>query len=160
MATAGATFAALNNYAVPFLGMVLGWAALGEPIAAASWAGFALALVGVVLTGTAEEWGRGATRQSGSTLHCPLPGRIVRFSSIDRGNASAGTLSVKLHACDNRICDTVISNKGFLANEQSLSLEERSRDSDSRSEKGGCHRLRNNKFASSRHDRERRNGAK
>ena len=53
VATAGATFAALNNYAVPFIGMLLGWAALGEPIAGVAWIGFALVLVGVLLTGSA-----------------------------------------------------------------------------------------------------------
>jgi drug/metabolite transporter (DMT)-like permease len=50
---AGATFAALNNYIVPFIGMALGWAILGEPIAPTAWLGFALVIGGVVLMGSA-----------------------------------------------------------------------------------------------------------
>jgi drug/metabolite transporter (DMT)-like permease len=51
--TAGATFAALNNYVVPFLGMIAGAALLGDPIAPSAWVGFALVIAGVALTGAA-----------------------------------------------------------------------------------------------------------
>ena len=51
--TAGATFAALNNYVVPCLGLIAGSAALGEPIRPAAWVGLAGVLAGVALTGAA-----------------------------------------------------------------------------------------------------------
>jgi drug/metabolite transporter (DMT)-like permease len=47
----GPTFASLNNYLVPLVGVVGGAAALGEPIALSAWAGLALVLCGVALTG-------------------------------------------------------------------------------------------------------------
>jgi drug/metabolite transporter (DMT)-like permease len=49
----GATFASLNNYVVPFVGLLLGALVLGEPIAVSAWAGLALVIAGVVLTGRA-----------------------------------------------------------------------------------------------------------
>ena len=51
---AGATFAALNNYIVPFIGLFLGAALLSEPVALASWLGLAFVIAGVVLTGGAS----------------------------------------------------------------------------------------------------------
>jgi drug/metabolite transporter (DMT)-like permease len=53
IATAGATFAALNNYIVPCLGLLAGAWALGEPIGPSAWVGLACVLGGVVLTGSA-----------------------------------------------------------------------------------------------------------
>ncbi len=53
---AGATFASLNNYVVPFVGLVVGALTLGEPVGVSSWIGFALVMTGVALTGHA---GRG-----------------------------------------------------------------------------------------------------
>jgi drug/metabolite transporter (DMT)-like permease len=47
----GATFASLNNYIVPLIGVIAGAVALAEPIAPSAWAGLALVLVGVALTG-------------------------------------------------------------------------------------------------------------
>jgi drug/metabolite transporter (DMT)-like permease len=47
----GPTFASLNNYLVPLVGVVGGAAALAEPIALSAWAGLALVLCGVALTG-------------------------------------------------------------------------------------------------------------
>jgi drug/metabolite transporter (DMT)-like permease len=47
----GPTFASLNNFVVPLVGVVGGAAALAEPIAPAAWAGLALVLAGVALTG-------------------------------------------------------------------------------------------------------------
>jgi drug/metabolite transporter (DMT)-like permease len=44
----GATFASLNNYIVPLIGVIAGAVALAEPIA---WAGLALVLCGVAFTG-------------------------------------------------------------------------------------------------------------
>ena len=49
----GATFAALNNYVVPFIGLVLGSAILGERVAPSSWVGLSLVVGGVVVTGAA-----------------------------------------------------------------------------------------------------------
>jgi len=80
VATAGATFAALNNYAVPFLGIVLGWAALGEPVAAIAWIGFALVLASVGLTGSAA-----------------IGPKRVR-ALLERGRASAGSQRPALSA--------------------------------------------------------------
>ena len=51
IASAGPTFAGLNNYIVPVIGTLLGALALGEGVAASAWAGLALALVGVAFTG-------------------------------------------------------------------------------------------------------------
>jgi drug/metabolite transporter (DMT)-like permease len=53
IASAGATFAALNNYMVPCLGLLAGAWTLGEPIGASSWIGLACVLCGVVVTGSA-----------------------------------------------------------------------------------------------------------
>jgi drug/metabolite transporter (DMT)-like permease len=47
----GPTFASLNNYIVPLIGVIGGAVALAEPIAASAWAGLALVLCGVALTG-------------------------------------------------------------------------------------------------------------
>ena len=47
----GPTFASLNNYIVPLIGVVGGAVALAEPVAPSAWAGLALVLVGVALTG-------------------------------------------------------------------------------------------------------------
>jgi drug/metabolite transporter (DMT)-like permease len=47
----GPTFASLNNYVVPLIGVVGGAVALAEPIAPSAWAGLALVLCGVALTG-------------------------------------------------------------------------------------------------------------
>jgi drug/metabolite transporter (DMT)-like permease len=47
----GPTFASLNNYIVPLFGVIGGAAALAEPIAPSAWAGLALVLCGVALTG-------------------------------------------------------------------------------------------------------------
>jgi drug/metabolite transporter (DMT)-like permease len=47
----GPTFASLNNYIVPLIGFIGGAAALAEPIAPSAWAGLALVLCGVALTG-------------------------------------------------------------------------------------------------------------
>ena len=47
----GPTFASLNNYIVPLIGVVGGAVALAEPIASSAWAGLALVLGGVALTG-------------------------------------------------------------------------------------------------------------
>ena len=55
----GATFAALNNYVVPFVGLLLGALVFGEPIAASAWVGLALVIVGVALTGRAARGGSG-----------------------------------------------------------------------------------------------------
>jgi drug/metabolite transporter (DMT)-like permease len=47
----GPTFASLNNYIVPLIGVMGGAVALAEPIAPSAWAGLALVLCGVALTG-------------------------------------------------------------------------------------------------------------
>jgi drug/metabolite transporter (DMT)-like permease len=47
----GATFATLNNYIVPFVGLILGALVLHEKIALTAWAGLALVIAGVALTG-------------------------------------------------------------------------------------------------------------
>ena len=48
----GATFATLNNYAVPFVGLTLGALFLNEPIAPTAWIGLALVIAGIALTGS------------------------------------------------------------------------------------------------------------
>jgi drug/metabolite transporter (DMT)-like permease len=47
----GPTFATLNNYIAPAIGVIGGALALSEPIAQSAWAGLALVLAGVALTG-------------------------------------------------------------------------------------------------------------
>jgi drug/metabolite transporter (DMT)-like permease len=47
----GATFATLNNYVVPFVGLILGAVFLGEPIPPTAWMGLALVISGIALTG-------------------------------------------------------------------------------------------------------------
>ena len=61
---AGPTFASLNNYVVPLIGIVGGAVALAEPIAPSAWAGLALVLAGVALTGRSL---RTSQRLSGSS---------------------------------------------------------------------------------------------
>ncbi|RBP04186.1 EamA-like transporter family protein [Roseiarcus fermentans] len=60
IASEGPTFASLNNDVVPVVGVVGGAAALGESVAPTAWAGLALVLSGVVLTGRATRSGEGA----------------------------------------------------------------------------------------------------
>lgn len=62
--TAGATFAALNNYIVPCIGVIAGALALGEPVRPAAWAGLACVLVSVGVTGSAA----GAARRIATPL--------------------------------------------------------------------------------------------
>jgi drug/metabolite transporter (DMT)-like permease len=67
--TAGATFAALNNYIVPCIGVIAGALALGEPVRPAAWIGLACVLVSVALTGSAA----GAARKiAGSPVSPPI----------------------------------------------------------------------------------------
>jgi drug/metabolite transporter (DMT)-like permease len=56
--TAGATFAALNNYVVPCIGVIAGALALGEPVRPAAWLGLACVLISVALTGSAANAAR------------------------------------------------------------------------------------------------------
>jgi drug/metabolite transporter (DMT)-like permease len=49
--SAGPTFASLNNYVVPIIGVRGGALALGEPVGWVAWAGLALVLTSVALTG-------------------------------------------------------------------------------------------------------------
>jgi drug/metabolite transporter (DMT)-like permease len=49
--SAGPTFASLNNYVVPIIGLMGGALALGEPVGFLAWAGLALVLISVALTG-------------------------------------------------------------------------------------------------------------
>jgi drug/metabolite transporter (DMT)-like permease len=58
IASAGATFAALNNYIVPVLGLMMGALALGEPVGASAWLGLACVLGGVAVTGSAAKASR------------------------------------------------------------------------------------------------------
>ncbi|NVN12265.1 EamA family transporter [Nguyenibacter vanlangensis] len=46
---AGATFAALNNYLVPPLGLFFGWFLLGEDVKSTIWIGLILIISGVIL---------------------------------------------------------------------------------------------------------------
>ena len=47
----GPTFASLNNYIVPLIGVIAGSVALAEPVTSSAWVGLALVLCGVALTG-------------------------------------------------------------------------------------------------------------
>ena len=58
ISVAGATFAALNNYIVPCLGLLAGAWTFGDPVGPSSWLGLACVLGGVVLTGTAAKTAR------------------------------------------------------------------------------------------------------
>jgi drug/metabolite transporter (DMT)-like permease len=49
--SAGPTFASLNNYVVPLIGVVAGALALGEPVGFAAWGGLVLVLASVAITG-------------------------------------------------------------------------------------------------------------
>jgi drug/metabolite transporter (DMT)-like permease len=65
----GATFAALNNYVVPFAGLALGAVFLGERVETRALVGLAMVVAGVALTGRAgyvfaRRGGSGATRTS------------------------------------------------------------------------------------------------
>jgi drug/metabolite transporter (DMT)-like permease len=58
----GPTFASLNNYIVPLIGVVGGAVALAEPIAPSAWVGLALVLCGVAVTGRSLRPARGAPK--------------------------------------------------------------------------------------------------
>ena len=51
--TAGATFAALNNYVTPLIGLLLGAIVLSEPVSFSSCIGLALVIASIVVTGAA-----------------------------------------------------------------------------------------------------------
>ncbi len=68
----GPTFASLNNYIVPLIGVIGGAVALAEPIVPSAWAGLALVLGGVALTG-----------QSLRPLKPPSPGFAVTQTGAD-----------------------------------------------------------------------------
>ena len=59
----GPTFATLNNYIAPLIGVVGGAIVLAEPIAPSAWGGLALVLGGVALTG--RSMARGEARRTG-----------------------------------------------------------------------------------------------
>jgi drug/metabolite transporter (DMT)-like permease len=63
--SAGATFAALNNYIVPCLGVIAGALALGEPVGPSAGIGLACVLIGVTLTGSAARVGRRIAEPAG-----------------------------------------------------------------------------------------------
>jgi len=67
----GATFATLNNYIVPFVGLILGAVFLDESIALSAWIGLALVIAGVALTGRASATARRAG--SGPTVTVSRP---------------------------------------------------------------------------------------
>lgn len=53
--SAGATFAALNNYLVPIIGLLLGALVLAEPVSFSSWVGLALVITSIIITGRASK---------------------------------------------------------------------------------------------------------
>jgi drug/metabolite transporter (DMT)-like permease len=55
----GPTFATLNNYIAPVIGVIAGAAALDEPVASSAWAGLALVLTGVAITGRSRGRAKG-----------------------------------------------------------------------------------------------------
>jgi drug/metabolite transporter (DMT)-like permease len=55
----GPTFATLNNYIAPVIGVIAGAAALDEPVASSAWAGLALVLAGVAITGRSRGRAKG-----------------------------------------------------------------------------------------------------
>ena len=68
--TAGATFAALNNYIVPCIGVIAGALALGEPVRSAAWIGLGCVLVSVAVTGSAAGEARKIVdRPANSDIH-------------------------------------------------------------------------------------------
>ena len=85
----GPTFASLNNYIVPLIGVVGGAVALAEPIAPSAWAGLALVLCGVALTGAslrpaqAHLTRAAATQRSRQLKGRPSP-RPIRSSADSR----------------------------------------------------------------------------
>jgi drug/metabolite transporter (DMT)-like permease len=68
----GATFATLNNYIVPFIGLILGAVFLHETVALSAWGGLTLVIAGIALTGraAAPQLRRGG---SGPTVTAPRP---------------------------------------------------------------------------------------
>ncbi|MBV8793531.1 MAG: DMT family transporter [Hyphomicrobiales bacterium] len=62
----GPTFASLNNYIAPVIGVIAGAAALAEPVGPSAWVGLALVLAGVALTGRSLQPGK-ALRASVAT---------------------------------------------------------------------------------------------
>jgi len=71
----GATFATLNNYIVPFVGLILGAVFLDEKIALSAWGGLTLVIAGIALTGRASRPQLAARRRGGSgpTVTAPRP---------------------------------------------------------------------------------------
>ena len=63
----GPTFASLNNYIVPLIGVIGGAVALAEPVASSAWAGLALVLGGVALTGRSLRPGKASQARLATT---------------------------------------------------------------------------------------------
>ena len=78
IASAGATFATLNNYIVPCVGVIAGAWALGEPVGLSSWLGLGGVLVGVALTGSATRPRRAVAVAARSRAAAAAPSRAPR----------------------------------------------------------------------------------
>jgi drug/metabolite transporter (DMT)-like permease len=63
----GPTFASLNNYIVPLIGVIGGAVALAEPVASSACAGLALVLGGVALTGRSLRPGKASQARLATT---------------------------------------------------------------------------------------------
>jgi drug/metabolite transporter (DMT)-like permease len=63
----GPTFASLNNYIAPVIGVVAGAVALAESVAPSAWAGLALVLGGVALTGRSLRLGNASQPRLATT---------------------------------------------------------------------------------------------
>jgi drug/metabolite transporter (DMT)-like permease len=77
----GPTFASLNNYIVPLIGVVGGAVALAEPIAPSAWAGLALVLCGVALTGRSLRPAKAARAAFQSISRTPSPRHDAPFQN-------------------------------------------------------------------------------
>ena len=88
--TAGATFAALNNYIVPCIGVIAGALALGEPVRPAAWLGLACVLVSVALTGSAAGAGAQDRRSASEPGHSLMELRAAQRRRRDSARTASG----------------------------------------------------------------------
>jgi drug/metabolite transporter (DMT)-like permease len=90
IASEGPTFASLNNYVVPLIGVMAGSAALGEPVALTAWGGLTLVLAGVALTGSSlRANARAVSRAAPRSQRNPTSASGARTPHRPRGRRAA-----------------------------------------------------------------------
>ena len=113
----GPTFASLNNYIVPLIGVVGGAVALAEPVAPSAWAGLALVLCGVALTGRSLRPAKSALTGAGRARQLETAAPSISEASHDRPFRPSANQTY--HICCNK---TEISERSSLFSNHLIQL--------------------------------------